>query len=205
MDGVGFLGAIVLAGFHALPWGHFGYGPTAPSLSILVEQEMVDKIIFEDIADDFFRLDDAAPAHYRQNGELRPAVLVALACQVMYYAERRAASEVPQVLRRLEVAVRSVHLKHNQQVNAVDVLETWGTHVKIQFDNKNMPLTMRHAEPHDTKVRSHRVAAASKAVRNVAMGRSAVGRSHYGAKWRGVIHAWRNRCNEACRPDFLAF
>ena len=156
MIGVRLIGAIVLAGFPALPWGQLGAGPTPPSLGVLINQLMVPPELLEEVIDKLFRLHAAAPAQLRRDGELRPAVGIAFASLVMYYEERKAAGEMRSVQIEMEVAVRNVYAARGQEVDACVLIPQWGKYIKSKFDLDNLRLTHQHSETANTQVRPFR-------------------------------------------------
>lgn len=97
------VGATVLAGYPAHPWGQLGKGPVPPSLESLVaagyNPEALDVVI-----DALFRLDSASPPMLLRDGALRPAVRCALASMIMYYGHRLKTGE----MRAVVVSMRNV-------------------------------------------------------------------------------------------------
>jgi hypothetical protein len=148
--GYGLLGALVLAGWVALPWGHLGPGPTPPSLLVLINHpHLVDMEFLNTVIDNLFDLHAAAPAQLRQGGELRPAIEIAYACLLMHYADRKDVGEVRDVLVRMEETLYEEARKagHNIQGSASDLLKAWGNDIKTQFESDNVRLTLPHHQP----------------------------------------------------------
>ena len=86
------VGALVAAGWRALPWGQHGDGPSPPSLDVLRDvAEDVDAL--EETIDRLFNL-DASPPMLLSDGVLRPMVHIAFASMLMYHDARMAAGEM---------------------------------------------------------------------------------------------------------------
>ena len=75
-------GAIVLAGWKALPYGQLGKGPVHPTLAALIGVPLSE---LEKMVDAFFNLTHASMDKLRIGGALRPMLHAALATQIMYY------------------------------------------------------------------------------------------------------------------------
>ena len=76
-------GALVLAGWSALPWSQLGEGPQPPTLEALRDAG-VDLDDFERAIDHIFNIDSAVPAVLKPGGKLRPLLRTALASMIMY-------------------------------------------------------------------------------------------------------------------------
>ena len=139
------VGALVAAGWPALPWGQHGDGPSPPSLDALrdtaedvdlLEQPPPDAADGErSLIDLIFNLDDASPPMLLVDGALRPMVHIAIASMIMYHDARMAAGEMrPVCLKLIEVLGRS-------GVTA-DKLSEWGDTIRAKFDTANAHLLM---------------------------------------------------------------
>jgi len=134
------VGAIVLAGWAALPWGHFGHGPVPASLEA-VEAIGVSRDTLDFITDEYFQLDNSRPARLLVGAELRPAVRAALSTSIMYYGERYDAAEMP----LLQVKLRDALLKGKatRGGDAHGTLLHWSGLIRAQFNTANLRLTSR--------------------------------------------------------------
>lgn len=100
-------GAIVLAGWAPLPWGHHGDGPSPPSLDALYNTGQ-DMEVLEAVMDNLFNLDDASPPMLLSDGALRPLLRAAFASMIMYHPDRMAAGEMRPVCMKLLEAVGKI-------------------------------------------------------------------------------------------------
>ena len=89
-------GALVLAGWPALPWGQLGRG-AAPASFEALEQIGVGMDVIEPFVVHLFHLDSSSPAPLLPSGGLWKATLAAAATLVMYYVERHEARKMPKV------------------------------------------------------------------------------------------------------------
>ena len=133
-------GAIVLAGFPPLPYGHLGLGPVAPTLSVLVAEHASSEEL-EGFTDALFNLTNKSMPRLCRGGELRPLLHATLASMVMYYEERFVAKEMHTVLAWMQDACTSI--LGITQADAHTKLITWGRVIKEQFDMDNIRLTGR--------------------------------------------------------------
>ena len=95
-------GAVVLAGWPALPWGQLGLGAAPPSFEVL-EQIGVGMDLIQAFVVRFFHLDSSSPAPLLPSGGLWKATLAAAASLVMYYVERCEArpEKMPQLIAQM--------------------------------------------------------------------------------------------------------
>ena len=129
-------GAIVLAGWPALPWGHLGRGPTPPDLQVLVMISVTIESLQQTI-DVLFNLDDASPPMLLAGGELRYLVYDMFATQIMYHEQRVYACEMRTATGRLEDVMR-------QKYGCTDPRATlfkWGRFIMEKFNSDNGRLT----------------------------------------------------------------
>jgi len=89
-------GAVVLAGWPALPWGQLGPGAQPASLDALVVCA-VDLAQLMLVMDEIFNLHDESPIGFLSGGKMRGAVECAFATLIMYYGECCVAGEMHQV------------------------------------------------------------------------------------------------------------
>jgi len=80
-------GALVLAGWPALPWGQLGRGSVPASVASL-QSIGVSMDVLEPFVDDVLHLDSASPPQLRLGGAVRQAAHAAVASLVMYYVQR---------------------------------------------------------------------------------------------------------------------
>jgi hypothetical protein len=153
-------GAIVLAGWPPLPYGHMGKGPVHPTLAALkgVSLARLDKYI-----DTLFSLHDNSPPMLHIGGRLRPMMHAMFATMIMYgtptacvpayyelnaadcpsnryYHERFKAGEMPVVLQMMRDSYVAMAAPTD---NVHDVLIGWGDAIKVQFNVDNLHLTKR--------------------------------------------------------------
>ena len=127
-------GAIVRAGWPALPWGHHGVGPAPPSLEALRDRG-VDMSKLELMMDSFLRLDSASPPMLMAGGSLRPMVWAAFASELMYYGEHLATCES----RADHVAMHDgITLHDDAGSDASSTLRGWGDAIRTRFDADNL-------------------------------------------------------------------
>ncbi|KAK3272407.1 hypothetical protein CYMTET_19297 [Cymbomonas tetramitiformis] len=141
-------GAIVLAGWPALPWGQLGLGPVPPSLAALGSAMELDVQQLEDVIDVVYRLDDlTSPPEYLRTGKLRPAIHVAFASQLMYFEERTRVNEMPKVQANILRSMRESQLPGAKNITEAVIYE-WGRAIQAQFKIDNLHLTARtmHAD-----------------------------------------------------------
>ena len=136
-------GAIVLAGWKGLPYGHMGHGPVHPTLEAITDNgvaiERLDTMI-----DSLFAFCDATLSKLRVDGELRPMLHCTLATQIMYYEERFEGGEMHHVLEELRNAYKPIAAPGE---NAHEKLQEWGAHILRRFNVDNLHL--RDAKSHD--------------------------------------------------------
>jgi len=77
-------GAVVLAGFPALPWGQLGKGPVPACLDALLETGVPTKVL-ESMMDFLFNMseEEYTPTMLMHGGRLRPAVEWSFATLIM--------------------------------------------------------------------------------------------------------------------------
>ena len=127
-------GALVLAGWPALPRGELGRGPTPPTMAAVPG---LSESAVNNYADLLFNLRPTSPPWLLIGGSLRQLVLDGLAVVIMYYAERFAANEMTAVLN----AMRSKFSALSLAATAHDTLMNWNQLVKAEFTVDNLHLT----------------------------------------------------------------
>ena len=146
------VGALVAAGWPALPWGQHGDGPSPPSLDALrnaaedvdvLEQPPPDAAEGErSMLDLFFNLDDASPPMLLSDGALRPMVHIAFASMLMYHDARMEDGEMRPACLKL------IKLLGRVGVSA-EKLSEWGATIRAKFDADNAHLLMGRAATGD--------------------------------------------------------
>ena len=134
------IGALVLAGWPPLPYGHHGAGPVPASLDALRDAgEDVGKLDEPcGVINKLFNIDDASPPTLLTDGLLRPMVHAAFATMIMYHDERMAAGEMRPVCLKLIETLAAVNVSTIQ-------LSKWGAAIREKFDLDNVHLTMGKA------------------------------------------------------------
>jgi len=128
-------GAIVLAGWPAMPRGQLGRGPTPPTMAAVPG---LSESAVNNYADLLFNLRPNSPPWLLIGGSLRQLVLDALAVLIMYYAERFSANEMPAVLN----AMRSKFLAMSLAVTSPhETLLNWSQLIMAKFTSDNLHLT----------------------------------------------------------------
>ena len=151
-------GALILAGWPALPWGHHGDGPTPPSLDALHDLaapfQKIDMDRLESVIDALFNIDSASPpmlgslrTHPERGsyGSLRPMLRCALAALLMYYETRVAHGEMQEVHVSLHKALNEHYGSTDGARFGVPVLtiKRWGTMIAEKFERDNLHLRSR--------------------------------------------------------------
>ena len=131
------IGALVLAGWPPLPFGHHGDGPVPPSLEALCDAGCVEMDALDGMIDALFHLDSASPPMLLIEGTLRPMVHAAFASMVMYHDARVAAGE----MREVTVAMHEA-FKGRATGVAITMFSEWGTIIRTRFDTDNLHLSM---------------------------------------------------------------
>ena len=133
-------GAIALAEWPSLPYGHLGKGPVHPSLQPLIDSKKVTLEFVEAYIDELFSFHDASPPMLLVDGPCHPMMHATLATLIMYYEVRFRENEMTIVLQHM----RDAYIKIS--VSSADVHGTfvvWGEIIKSQFDSDNAHLTAR--------------------------------------------------------------
>ena len=134
-------GAIVLAGWPALPWGQLGVGPVPPSLQELISSGLVsDMQGLDDVIDHLYKLDSESPPQIMRRGHLRPLMHAAFASQIMYNDERALASEMHNVRVGMRESLTACKMA-SSSAEAASLISSWGVHLKTAFDSANLHLT----------------------------------------------------------------
>ena len=128
-------GALVLAGWPALPRGELGRGPTPPTMAAVPG---LSESAVNNYADLLFNLRPTSPPWLLIGGSLRQLVLDGLAVVVMYYAERFAANEMTPVLNAMRSKFSALSLAGP---TPHDTLMNWSQLVKAKFTVDNLHLT----------------------------------------------------------------
>lgn len=137
-------GALVLAGWPALPWGQHGLGPTPASLEVIaLESPEISATMLDEMINTLFRLDSASPPCFHVGGKLRPAVRSMFATAIMYFQERKEAGEL-MVMRNKMRAVVQRSLCVGQGEAEAQILR-WGASIKLKFKADNLRLTLQTA------------------------------------------------------------
>ena len=134
------IGALVLAGWPPLPYGHHGDGPSPPSLNALREAKVDVEALDQEfgVIDQLFNLDDASPPSLLTDGALRPMVHAAFASMLMYHDQRMAAGEMR------PVCIKLIEILGTINVSAIQVSD-WGAKILEKFEQDNVHLTMGKA------------------------------------------------------------
>ena len=132
------IGALVLAGWPPVPYGHHADGPKPPSLEALVNVGAVAMDVLDAIIDDLFHLDSASPPMLQMDGALRPMLNAAFASMVMYHDDRIAAGEAGVVTTRMHEAFKG----KGASGLAVTNYSEWGSIIRNQFESDNVHLRM---------------------------------------------------------------
>ena len=126
-------GALTLAGWgRALPWGHLGEGPRAPTLTALTGVDA------EDMIDHLFNLSDQSMPKLCRDGALRPLLRATLATMIMYYSERSESNEMSTVLYHMREAYKSIRAPGEDPHSK---LVEWGDIIRCKFDVDNLHLS----------------------------------------------------------------
>ena len=128
-------GAIVLAGWPALPRGELGRGPTPPPMAAVPG---LSETAVNNYADLLFNLRPSSPPWLLIGGSLRQLVLDGLAVVIMYYAERFAADEMTPVLQDMRSKFSAMTLTVG---SPHETLVNWSQLVKAKFTVDNLHLT----------------------------------------------------------------
>lgn len=132
------IGALVLAGWPPLPYGHHGDGPVPPSLEALCDAGAVDMCALDSMIDILFHLDSASPPMLLVDGALRPMVHASFASLIMYHDVRVAAGEARQVTTAMYESFTNAKMAG---VPALTFSE-WGSIIRHNFDTRNLHLTV---------------------------------------------------------------
>ena len=136
-------GAIVLAGWKALPYGQLGAGPALPKLQPVIDMGVSNERL-ESMIDTLFSLHDASPPMLLRSGHLRPMMRASMASMIMYYPERFEAKEMHVVLTSMREAYSTALSSANDSHQA---LIQWSAAIMSQFKLDNLHLT--HVQGHD--------------------------------------------------------
>ena len=132
-------GALVLAGWPALPYGQMGQGPKSPNLSALTDCVSMEDL--EKFIDSLFYLCDQTLPSLRVGGDLRPLLHAATATMIMYYPQRfEAPQEMPKVLQFMRSAYGTMGAVGT---NAHFELCSWSKKIMAQFNADNLRLTAK--------------------------------------------------------------
>ena len=140
------VGALVLAGWDAPPWGQTSLGPVPASLDPLRIPLMISEEQMGSFVDVLFRLDSASPHMLWRGGALRQLPLAAAAYLLMYYEEKTQAGEMPLV----QVAVREAYTKARIRTGADNLHGTicyCGDLIRAKLKVDNPHLTTRPGTP----------------------------------------------------------
>lgn len=135
-------GAIVLAGWPALPWGQFGDGPTPASLDVLVKEHAVPMEALEAAITATFHLHKRSPPSMHVGNALRPLVHCAFATMLMHHDARRQAGEMHEACQQLEDVVNQ-KFACGALGNAQELIKKWGRSIEAQFTKGNLHLPTR--------------------------------------------------------------
>ena len=136
------IGALVLAGWPPLPFGHHGDGPVPPSLETLCDSGAVEMCVLDSIIDILFHLDSASPPMLLVDGALRPMVHASFASMIMYHDARIAAGEARMVTNAMHEAFRQA----SGPGVAVTTFSEWGAIIRHDFDTRNIHLNLGAAK-----------------------------------------------------------
>ena len=154
-------GALVLAGWPALPWGQHGAGPSPPSLDALRDVQApfqkVDMGRLEAVIDALFNIDSRSPpmlgslqTHPARGSEgaLRPMLRAALAALLMYYDVRIEAGEMQHVHVELHRVLNETYGPTDGARAGVPVstIKRWGALIKAKFERDNLHLRTKAAD-----------------------------------------------------------
>jgi hypothetical protein len=131
------IGALVLAGWPPLPFGHHGEGPVPPWLEALCDAGCIEMDALDAMIDVLFHIDSASPPMLFIDGALRPMVHAAFASMIMYHDARVAAGE----MREVTVAMHEAFKGCTTGV-AITTFSEWGTIIRTRFDTDNLHLSM---------------------------------------------------------------
>ncbi|XRB24719.1 hypothetical protein RI054_39g145750 [Pseudoscourfieldia marina] len=129
-------GAVVLAGWPALPRGTLSKAPVPASLDHLAELGITD---MENYIDKLFRFHSQSPPMLRRDGSLRIGVRAAAASQILHYNHRRRTGEARQVLVRMVDAVEKCGLCSADE-SADETLARWSSLLTAKFEIDNQHL-----------------------------------------------------------------
>ena len=154
-------GALVLAGWPALPWGQHSAGPSPPSLDALRDVQApfqkVDMARLEAVIDALFNIDSRSPpmlgllqTHPARGSEgaLRPMLRAALAALLMYYDVRVEAGEMQHVHVELHRVLDETYGPTDGARAGVPVstIKRWGALIKAKFERDNLRLRSKAAD-----------------------------------------------------------
>ena len=143
-------GAIVLAGWQALPYGQLGKGPVHPKLTAITGVSME---IFEKMIDALFSLSDQSLAALRVGGALRMMLHATLATMLMYYDERFEAGEMHKVATAMRSAYATIAPVGVSNAAKHSKLIEWGAAIRRQFTVDNLHLRDRlSADGHEQTI-----------------------------------------------------
>ena len=131
-------GAILLAGWPALPWGQLGRGPSAPSLLVLVPHGISMELLNKTLNALFSISSCSAPALH-VGGALRSMVVMSFAAMLMYHAERLDHHEMRTSCMKLEAMVKR-HMGLPANADAREEICKWGAIVGNKFKSDNARL-----------------------------------------------------------------
>lgn len=137
-------GAIVLAGFPALPWGQMAKGPVPATLAALPHLNRDKVQAFLGLA---FNIDSSSPPEFHIKGELRPALEASLASLILWYTQRYDAGDMHEVAQQLcwaycETWQGRRHEK-SDYATAHATLQRWSKSLQDQFKADNLALSSR--------------------------------------------------------------
>jgi len=132
-------GALVLAGWPALPYGQMGQGPKSPNLSALTDCVSMEDL--EKFVTSLFYLCDQTLPSLRVGGELRPLLHATAATMIMYYPQRfEEPQEMPKVLQFMRSAYGTMGAVGT---NAHFELCSWSKKIMTKFNADNLQLTAK--------------------------------------------------------------
>mmetsp|Transcript_18336 Transcript_18336/g.57683 ORF Transcript_18336/g.57683 Transcript_18336/m.57683 type:complete len:591 (+) Transcript_18336:611-2383(+) len=143
------VGAIVLAGWPRLPWGHLGRGPRPASLlpiyGLGVAEAQLELMIVE-----LFHLDSSSPPSFLPRKSLWPLIEAAFASLVMWFEHRAQRGQMGALVVRMRgiymhiFSQRSAHTAHS-------TLISWSRRVRARFVEDNRHLTGRWISDDDPR------------------------------------------------------
>ena len=135
--------AVCMVGFKGFQYGRIGVGPTPPSLDAIkrVGGDVTRALV---MMDTLFCFHDDSPPQLLEAGKLRPIVVAAFSCLIMYYEERYREDEALIVLSAMRDAFTDSYSKYE---SAHETFTRWGREMKAQYERHNIHLTT--GEAHD--------------------------------------------------------